>query len=61
MFEQDIEKRRLLYEESQRIHQRVAPFVPMFQRIEPTAMRVGVEGFSAGGAIHSAFYWKTTK
>ncbi|MDD9806389.1 MAG: ABC transporter substrate-binding protein [Gammaproteobacteria bacterium] len=61
MFEQDIEKRRLLYEESQRIHQRVAPFVPMFQRIEPTAMRVGVKGFSAGGAIHSAFYWKTTK
>lgn len=61
MFEQDIEKRRMLYQESQRIHQRVAPFVPMFQRIEPTAMRVGVKGFSAGGAIHSAFYWKTTK
>ena len=29
--------------------------------IEPVAMRKNVEGFSAGGSIHSAFFWSVTK
>ncbi|RMH52782.1 MAG: ABC transporter substrate-binding protein [Alphaproteobacteria bacterium] len=61
VLEKDTDKRRALYEEMQRIHQRVSPFAEMFQEIEQVALRANVNGFVAGGAIHSVFYWKVTK
>ncbi|SMF43576.1 peptide/nickel transport system substrate-binding protein [Tistlia consotensis] len=61
VLEKDSDKRAKLYEEIQRIHQKVSPFAVMFQRIEQVALRKNVQGFSAGGSIHSAFYWATTK
>ena len=61
VLELDTDKRKAMYEEIQRISQAESPFAPMFQRIEQVASRKGVEGFSAGGSIHSAFYWPVTK
>ncbi len=61
VLEKDTDKRRAMYEEIQRIHQRVSPFAPMFQKIEQVASRASVKGFSAGGSIHSAFYWSVSK
>ena len=61
VLERDTGKRKAMYEEVQRIHQRQSPFAPMFQRIEQVASRSNVEGFNAGGSIHSAFYWLVTK
>ncbi|WAJ29719.1 ABC transporter substrate-binding protein [Antarcticirhabdus aurantiaca] len=59
--EKDENKRRALYEEMQRISQKSSPFAIMFQRSEPTGVRDGVEGFKAGGAVSSAFYWTVSK
>ena len=59
--ERDTDKRRAMYEKIQRIHQKVSPFAEMFQAIEQVAMRRNVEGFVAGGSIHSAFYWTVKK
>lgn len=59
--EKDEAKRRALYEEMQRISQKSSPFIVMFQRIEQTAMRQNVTGFTAGGAVASAFYWPVQK
>ncbi len=59
--EKDEAKRRALYEEMQRISQKSSPFAIMFQRSEPAGIRDGVEGFKAGGAVSSAFYWTVTK
>ena len=50
-----------MYREIQRIHQEASPFAVMFQLIEQVAQRSDVKGFSAGGSIHSAFYWNVTK
>lgn len=61
VLEKDGDKRAAMYEEIQRIHQQVSPFAPMFQLIEQTAMRSNIEGFNAGGSIHSVFYWEVTK
>lgn len=61
VLEKDTDKRRVMYENIQRIHQRVSPFIPMFQGIEAVARRRGVNGFQAGGSIHSVFYWQTDK
>jgi peptide/nickel transport system substrate-binding protein len=61
VLEQDGDKRAEMYQEIQRIHQRVSPFAPMFQQIEQVAMRSNVEGFSAGGSVSSAAYYATTK
>lgn len=61
VLEKDSEKRAAMYEEIQRTHQKVSPFAVMFQLIEQVALRSNVEGFSAGGSIHSAFYWNVTK
>nr|WP_154338253.1 ABC transporter substrate-binding protein [Paracoccus sp. S-4012] len=59
--EQDEATRRGMYEEMQRISQQSSPFIILFQRIEQTAMQPNVEGFTAGGAVASAFYWPVTK
>ena len=61
VLEQDGDKRAEMYQEIQRIHQKVSPFAPMFQQIEQVAMRSNVEGFSAGGSISSAAFYTTTK
>ncbi len=61
VLERDTDKRRAMYEEVQRIHQQQSPFAPMFQLIEQVASRNNVEGFNAGGSIHSVFYWPVTK
>ncbi|MEX2628873.1 MAG: ABC transporter substrate-binding protein [Tistlia sp.] len=61
VLERDGEKRAAMYGEIQRLHQTFSPFVVMFQRIEQVASRRNVAGFSAGGSIHSAFYWNVTK
>ncbi|WP_371823263.1 ABC transporter substrate-binding protein [Paracoccus sp. Z118] len=59
--EQDEATRRGMYEEMQRISQATSPFMILFQRVEQTAMQDNVEGFTAGGAVASAFYWPVTK
>ncbi|MEO0821797.1 MAG: ABC transporter substrate-binding protein [Pseudomonadota bacterium] len=61
VLEKDTAKREAMYLEIQRIHQQTSPFAPMFQLITQVAARNGVEGFSAGGSIHSAFFWSVTK
>lgn len=61
VLEKDGDARAALYQEIQRIHQRTSPFAPMFQQIEQVAMRDEVEGFNAGGSIHSVFYWPVNK
>jgi len=61
VLEQDGDKRAAMYQEIQRIHQRVSPFAPLFQQIEQVAMRANVEGFSAGGSISSAAFYATSK
>ena len=38
-----------------------SPLIPLFQQIEQTAMRSNVDGFQAGGAVESAYYWPVTK
>lgn len=59
--EHDADKRKAMYEEAQRIHQKAAPFAEMFQQIEPVGLRATVTGFSTGGSADSAAYWNTGK
>jgi len=59
--EQDAENRAQMYQEMQRISQQKSPFICMFQEIEQISTRKGVEGFSTGAAVGSAYYWTVTK
>tara|TARA_R110001599_G_scaffold37173_25_gene115727 strand:- start:992 stop:2593 length:1602 start_codon:yes stop_codon:yes gene_type:complete len=59
--ENDREKRAEMYREIQREHQATSPFGIMFQKIEQTARKDNVQGFSIGAAITAAAYWKVTK
>ncbi|EFL87606.1 ABC transporter substrate-binding protein [Ahrensia sp. R2A130] len=59
--ETDIDKRRGMYEEMQRIHQKTAPFAVMFQQIEQYGKKANISGLTLGGAITAAGYWKVTK
>jgi peptide/nickel transport system substrate-binding protein len=59
--ENDTDKRRAMYEEMQRIAQKVSPIICMFQESEQAGLGKAVKGFSTGGAPASAFYWTTTK
>jgi peptide/nickel transport system substrate-binding protein len=59
--EKDTEKRAEMYREMQRIAQRESPLAQIVQQVDNIAMRDHVENFSAGGSIHSAFYWPVTK
>ena len=61
VIEQDEATRRGMYEEMQRVAQASSPLIPLFQQIEQTAMRSNVDGFQAGGAVESAYYWPVTK
>ncbi|HUF86322.1 MAG TPA: ABC transporter substrate-binding protein [Thermohalobaculum sp.] len=59
--ESDVDTRRQMYLDIQRDWQKVAPFAPMFQKIEQIARRDNVEGFVTGAAITAAYYWTVTK
>jgi len=61
VLERDTDKRRAMYETSQRKFQKEAPFGVMFQQIIQTAMRKNVKNFVTGGAIANTYYWITTK
>ncbi|QDL91275.1 ABC transporter substrate-binding protein [Paroceanicella profunda] len=61
VLEKDSDTRAQMYLDVQKQHQAESPFIPMFQIIQQNAMRANVEGFNAGGSIHSAFYWSVTK
>ncbi|MGE5201188.1 MAG: ABC transporter substrate-binding protein [Acidobacteriota bacterium] len=54
--EPDAEKRASMYIELQREHQKVAPFVIMFQQIEVAAHRKNVEGFVVGPGFDNNWY-----
>ena len=59
--EGDTEKRIQMYTEIQQEFRDTAPILPMFQRIEQTAMQQNVEGWSGGGAVTSVQYRSVTK
>ncbi|EBA06927.1 ABC transporter substrate-binding protein [Sagittula stellata] len=59
--ENDTDKRREMYLELQREHQKVSPFGVMFQQIEQNGMGASVENFVAGGATTAVSYWVITK
>lgn len=61
VIEGDTDKRRKMYEDMQRQHQKVAPFGVMFQKIEQSALRKNVENWRVGGAITAVSYWPVTK
>lgn len=59
--ERDPEKRAALYEEIQREHQKVSPFVIMFQEIEVAARRKNVDGFVMGPSFDTNLYAEIVK
>ena len=61
VIEKDTDKRAEMYRDIQREHQKVSPFVIMFQKVIPNSMRDNVVGLNTGGAVHDVFYWKVTK
>jgi peptide/nickel transport system substrate-binding protein len=61
VLERNAEKRAAGYEASQREHQKVSPFVIMFQQIEVAARRKSVDGFVIGPNSDTNYYWGVTK
>lgn len=59
--EGDTDKRRAMYEDIQRQHQKVAPFGVLFQKIEQSGLRSNVQNWRVGSAITAASYWQVTK
>lgn len=59
--ESDTAKRRQMYQEMQREHQKDSPFVIMFQDIAVVAERQGVEGFEVGPNFDVVYYRNITK
>lgn len=59
--EKDTGKRRQMYQEMQREHQKVSPFVIMFQDIAVIAERKGVTGFEVGPNFDVVYYRNITK
>jgi peptide/nickel transport system substrate-binding protein len=54
--ERDAAKREALYQELQREHQKVSPFIILFQEIEVAARRKNVEGFVIGPSFDNNLY-----
>lgn len=54
--EKDARKRAAAYEELQREHQKVSPFIIMFQEIEVAARRKSVDGFVMGPSFDNNLY-----
>ena len=61
VLERDTKKRAALYEELQREHLKVAPFVILFQEIEVAARRKNVDGFIIGPNFGTNFYYAIAK
>ncbi|MBI9091371.1 MAG: ABC transporter substrate-binding protein [Desulfobacterium sp.] len=61
VLEMDSKKRAEIYLALQKEHQRVSPFVIMFQDIEILARRSNVNGFILGPSFDSNFYYNVTK
>jgi peptide/nickel transport system substrate-binding protein len=61
VFEQDTAKRAKGYEEVQREHLAISPFVIMFQQIAVAPHRANVDGFIIGGSSDTTFYWNIAK
>jgi peptide/nickel transport system substrate-binding protein len=61
VLERDTKKRAALYEELQREHLKVAPFVILFQEIEVAAHRKNVDGFIIGPNFGTNFYYAIGK
>lgn len=59
--EPDATKRAAMYQQIQREHQRVAPFVIMFQQIEVAARRENVDGFVLGPGFDNNWYASIVK
>ncbi|TRW95083.1 ABC transporter substrate-binding protein [Paracoccus sp. M683] len=59
--EQDGDTRATMYQDIQRQYQAEAPIVPLFQRIEPTGLREGVENWQSGKTVTSVIYRAVTK
>lgn len=59
--EKDTDKRKQMYADIQKINMEKSPFAYMFQIQEQDGAAKGVENFSMGGAVSSAFYWPVTK
>jgi peptide/nickel transport system substrate-binding protein len=56
VIERDAEKRVGIYQDLQKEHQAVSPFVIMFQQIEVAARRANVDGFVIGPSFDNNFY-----
>jgi peptide/nickel transport system substrate-binding protein len=56
MTERDVERRARLYQDLQRAHQRAAPFVFLFQRLEIAAHRAEIDGLVLGLASDQTRY-----
>ena len=61
VIEPDRDLRRKMYEDMQREHQKVSPFIVMFQKIEQTGRRENVKNLKLGSAITAVSYWPVTK
>ncbi|HRE20849.1 MAG TPA: ABC transporter substrate-binding protein, partial [Rhabdaerophilum sp.] len=61
VLETDAAKRKAVYEDIQREHQKTSPFVIMFQQIEVAAYRKGVTGFVVGPTSDTNFYHTIAK
>ncbi|AUH33816.1 ABC transporter substrate-binding protein [Paracoccus tegillarcae] len=59
--EQDSDARATMYQDIQRQYQAEAPIIPLFQRIEPTGLRDGVNNWQSGGSVTSVIYRAVTK
>ncbi|WP_020594467.1 ABC transporter substrate-binding protein [Kiloniella laminariae] len=59
--ETDNAKRAQMYVDIQKEHQKVSPFVEMFQKNEQTGRRANVSGFVTGSAVTAVYYWTVTK
>jgi peptide/nickel transport system substrate-binding protein len=59
--EQDVEKRKALYDEAQRLHTDTSPFVFMFQDSRKVAMRANVKGVVLGITFSDDRYGAVTK
>ena len=59
--EGDSDKRKQMYLDIQAEYRANAPILPLFQRVEQTAMRDTVKDWSAGGAVTSVMYHQVSK
>jgi peptide/nickel transport system substrate-binding protein len=59
--EQDAARRKAIYEQVQREHQKTSPFIVMFQEIEIAARRKNANGFIIGPSYDNNYYHAIVK